>query len=187
MVSIYPLMVVELLLCNMKTKTYLLIFIVAQLYSCAAPKVVSYYDENIDFSEFETFDIVAETDVVAKNTEETDKIEAEILNEMEARGYRFSENADMNVQYRIILEAKTNVQTDRRTTSYYGRRYRYYQTEVNRYSQGILLVEITNARSHKLLWSGSLDLSFNQRSREKKDIGGLIEMVFSKFPVGKKE
>ncbi len=171
----------------MKKRIHLLIFTIALLYSCAAPKVVSYHDENIDFSEFETFDIVAETDVIAKNTEEKNKIEEEILNEMEARGYRFSENGEMNVQYRIILEAKTKVHTDRRTTRYYGRQYRYYQTEVNRYSQGILLVEIINAHTNKLLWSGSLDLSFNQKSREKKDIGGLIEMVFSKFPVEKKE
>ena len=155
------------------------------LYSCAAPKVVSYHDENVNFSEFETFNIATETDVAAQSTEEKDKIEAEILDEMEARGYRFSENGEMNVQYRIILEAKTNVHTDRRTTRYYGRQYRYYQTEVSRYSQGILLVEITDNRTHKLLWSSSLDLSFNQKSREKKDLGGLIEMVFSKFPVAK--
>ncbi len=170
----------------MKKKTHLLIFTIALFYSCAAPKVVSYHDENIDFSEFETFDIVTATDVAAKNTQEKDKIEVEILNEMEARGYRFTENGDMNVQYRIILESKTKVNTDRRTTRYYGRQYRYYQTEVNRYSQGILLVEVTNGSTNKLLWSGSLDLSFNQKSREKKDIGGLVEMVFSKFPVGKK-
>lgn len=185
MASIYPLMGVGLLLYKMVRPKNILIFTVVLLYGCAAPKVVSYHNESIDFSEFETFNIVTEIDVVAKNTEEKDKIEEEILREMEARGYRFSQSAEMNVQYRIILEAKTDVQTNTRTYPYYGRRYRYSQTEVSRYSQGILLVEIMNGTTNRLMWSSSLDLSFNRNSRGKKDIGGLIEMVFTKFPIGK--
>ena len=115
--------------------------------------------------------------------EEKDKLEGAIINEMDSRGFLFAQTPDILIDYQIILGSETRVSSDRQTYPYYGNFYRFNTINVDRYNEGILLVEAK--QNKKILWQGSLDLKYNSRSKKRKDIAELMSLLFDEFPVAK--
>ncbi len=153
------------------------------LVSCGSIKVVSYQTPNTDFSKFSSYNINSNENFSAKNMEEKDKLEGAIINEMDSRGFLFAQKPDIQIDYQIILGSETRVSNDRQIFPYYGNYYRFNTINVDRYNEGILLVEAR--QNKKILWQGSLDLKYNSRSKKRKDIAELIGLLFDEFPVMK--
>lgn len=151
------------------------------LVSCGSIKVVSHQTPNTDFSNYSSYGILSNEKFSANNIKERDKLEGAIINEMDNRGFLFAEKPDLLIDYQIILGAETRVNNDFQTFPFYGSIYRFNTVNVDRYNEGILLIEVR--QSKKVLWQGSLDLKYNSRSKRKKDINELIGLIFNEFPV----
>ena len=149
--------------------------------SCGPVKVVSYQTPNTNFSDYSSYGILSNENFSANNIKERDKLEGAIINEMDNRGFLFAEKPDLLIDYQIIIGAETRVNNDFQTFPYYGGFYRFNTVNVDRYNEGILLIEVRQKK--KILWQGSLDLKYNSRSKRKKDIGELIGVIFNEFPV----
>ena len=156
-------------------------FAVILLISCGPVKVVSYQTPNTDFSKYSTYGILSNEFYSANNIEERDKLESAIINEMDTRDYRFAERPDMMIAYQIILGSETRVRNDQQFMPFFGNFYRFNTVDVDRYNEGILMVEVRHKK--KVLWQGSLDLKYNSRSNRKKNIEELIQLIFQEFPV----
>ncbi|MDN5203983.1 DUF4136 domain-containing protein [Fulvivirgaceae bacterium BMA10] len=147
-------------------------------------KVVTHFDEGVDFGAYATFVLQTNEKFSPRKVEEKDKIENAIVHEMEQRAYKLSYNdPDLEVSYRLILETKNEYRQNYQTNPYNYRYYYYDDTRVRRYSEGILLIEVRDISKRKLIWHGSLNLSFNRgRKSTYKDIDALISLIYDNYP-----
>lgn len=148
--------------------------------SCGSVKVVSYQTPDTDFSAYSSYSILSNEYFSANNIQERDKLESAIINEMDNRGFMFAEKPDLIIGYQIVLGAETRVRNDQQFFPFFGNFYRFNTIDVDRYNEGILMVEVRQKK--KVLWQGSLDLRYNSRSKTKKDIHELIALIFREFP-----
>ena len=146
--------------------------------SCGPIKVVSYQTPNTDFSKYSSYGILSNENFSANNFKERDKLEGAIINEMDKRGFLFAEKPDILIDYQIVLGSETRVRSDPQFFPIYGNFYRF--NNVDRYNEGILLIEVR--QNKKIVWQGSLDLKYNSRSKKKKDIYDLVGLIFNEFP-----
>ena len=149
--------------------------------SCGPVKVVSYQSPNTDFSEYSSYSILSNEYFSAENIEERDKLESAIINEMDNRGFMFAERPDLMVAYQIIVGSETRVRNDQQFFPQFGGFNRFNTVNVDRFNEGILLVEVRQKK--KVLWQGSLDLRYNNRNKVKKDIPELVALIFREFPL----
>ena len=88
-----------------------------------------------------------------------------VRREMEARGYAYDETSpDLRVNFQAAVAERTAVSTMPRSDvtwlwSYRARTYVavpvwYDQTQVSRYTEGTLTVDLVDARSNRLVWTG---------------------------------
>ncbi len=160
----------------------LIVWVIILMSGCGTIKVVSHQTPNTNLSDYETYNIIDNENFSANNMQEKDKLEAAILKEMDSLGYNFQETADLQVNYQIILGSATDIRQDQRFFPYRGNYYRYNTVDVSYYHEGILLIEIKENVSRRIIWQGSLDLKYNRRSKSKKSIQELIGLIFDTFP-----
>ena len=159
---------------------FILGFVQILFISCGPVKVVSYQTPNTDFSQYSSYGILSNENFSANNIKERDKLEGAIINEMDDRGFLFAEKPDLLIDYQIIIGSETRIRNDQQFFPYYGSFYRFNTVNVDRYNEGILLIEVR--QNKKILWQGSLDLKYNSRSKRKKDVHELIGLIFDEFP-----
>src|SRR3546814_16563165 len=84
---------------------------------------------------------------------------------MDARGYVYDEGSpDLRVNFQGIVQEKTNVYSVPRTDyqvfysyrhrSYFAVPFWYDETQVNRYTEGPLTVDLVDAAQNRLVWTG---------------------------------
>ena len=164
--------------------------------ACSTPRVITFYNEKIDFSKYNTFRVVnptSEKEDFSEDAQETlDRLEGAIMDQMEKRGYQLSHSADVLVYYRILIDQQTDYRVDSYPSYYdYYRGYAYYDVRKNQYDQGTLSIELKDAESRKLIWQGTLDLKVKSRSKVSKDeiVDQTIGTIFGQYPfeAGKSE
>src|SRR3546814_7609036 len=85
---------------------------------------------------------------------------------MDARGYVYDEGSpDLRVNFQGIVQEKTNVYSVPRTDyqvfysyrhrSYFAVPFWYDETQVNRYTEGTLTVDLVDAAQNRLVWTGA--------------------------------
>jgi len=87
-------------------RSYLFLFVIV---GCSSPKVVSVYNNNMDFSKYQTYIVHNPLDKDRKDDNDYaayDKLEHAIKNQMNNRGYVNSSIPDIYVSYRFILDPK---------------------------------------------------------------------------------
>ncbi|MEQ6120229.1 DUF4136 domain-containing protein [Reichenbachiella sp. MALMAid0571] len=148
------------------------------LCSCASSKVIQYLDEGSDFKEYHTFKIINfKTDNKEYSNEGNafvDSVETYIANEMQAKGYVPDNKSDLLVRYELISGVESEVNYN--NSNYYrnpGRGYYspfydpyFYGPSSSRHIEGILLLEIKERKTRKLVWQGSLDLKYSKKSSD---------------------
>jgi len=173
----------------------------------AYAQVSSDYDHAINFSQYHTFAWVAPDINVGKNPIYNNpllhqNIEATFGSELVKRGLNEqTSDPDLLVSFHTYTEKKTRPSWNYGSPMYYpyafgwGRGFFPYggfmpyggysnggYAQVP-YTQGTLVVDVTDAHSHQLVWRGVIQGAVDQASRLEKQVAKGIHKVMRDFPV----
>lgn len=127
----------------------------------------------------------------------SERIRADVQREMEARGYRYAaDGADLLVNFQGVVEDKTAVWSVPRTDVqwFYSYRQRSYvavpvwydQTQVSRYREGTLTVDLVDGKRNRMVWTASASAPVPGKSMpaEKRmaELDRAITAIFAKYP-----
>jgi len=170
------------------------------LAACAtSPRVRTDYDRAANFSSYRTYNFTSElgTDRAGYSTLITAHFKRAVSHEMEARGYRLSDdNPDLLVNFFASSRERTDVRSSPRFAwgvGYYGYRrglysaWPLYDRDVDtiHYKVGTASIDVVDARRKQLIWEGTAEGRLTQKMLD--DPGPAIDKavadIFSKYPV----
>lgn len=164
------------------------------LAGCASgPRVFSNEDPTANFTTFRTYGFAAPlgTDRPEYSSLTTEFLRQATSRELEARGYRRSDQPDLLVNFFVNTKEKiTSSQTMSPGFGYYGYRRGYYgvwgdyDTVVTQYTEGTLTVDIVDTSRNQLVWEGTVVGRVREEDRKnlKPVVDSVIAQVFEKFP-----
>ncbi len=171
---------------------------VALVAACATgPRVRTDADPNANFAQYKTWDWYSPIAMEQHgySTWMSDRIKADIEREMQARGYvRAAANPDLKVNFQAAVAERTAVQTIPRTDyawlwSYRARSYVavpvwYDETQVSRYTEGTLTVDLVDARNNRLVWTGDAIGRVLARDAAERaaQIDQAVAAIFARYP-----
>jgi len=160
---------------------------------CSGSKVITMTGPNAKFENYITYRIdhppYPEDSLNNKAVQMKVKIDKIISTHLNSRGYSQTEQADLVISYKLILDNKVDYDQNysysrnRHNPYYFGYGYQdpYYFNE-RAYTEGTLLVEIREDYGNRVVWDGSLDLKYNQSKNKKTDpIANAFEMIFAEY------
>lgn len=147
----------------MRQTCFLLLILI--LTSCGV-SVVKFVNENAKFRSFESFALVGlKGQNVSSSADETEliqRLEEYVANEMTRRGYFEDLNEpDLIVRYEIISGARS---TNPSTNGIY-----YTPPSSRQITESVILVEMTDFQTKKLVWQASLDLTKHTKLTKRRD------------------
>ena len=131
------------------------------------PKIIQYSNEKAHYKDFKTFYLVnsKEDHINSAQSEEVNSLlEPYLMEEMIRRDYRTdANNPDLILRYEII--SSTEVTRNNNQQLYY-----YNPYPINRYNiRAVILLELIDAQTKKLVWQASEDIESSLRRRKEKD------------------
>lgn len=127
----------------------------------------------------------------------SERIRADVQREMESRGYRFvAEGADLLVNFQGVVEDKTAVWSVPRSDVQWFYSYRrrsyvavpvwYDETQVSRYREGTLTVDLVDGKRNRMVWTGAASAPVaGKNTPAEKRMAGIdqaITAIFVKYP-----
>ena len=176
------------------------ILAVAMLAACASgPQVRTDHDPTADFSQYRTWSYYSPIAMEASgySTWISERIKDNVRKEMEARGYRYVESSpDLQVNFQGVVQDKTDVWTMPRSDVqwFYSYRHRSYvavpvwydQTQVSRYREGTLTVDLVDGKRNRMVWTAaaSAPVPGKKMPPEKRmaELDRAIAAIFAKYP-----
>ncbi len=142
--------------------------LLALLAACATgPRISSDSDPRADFSAYRTFAFYSPLAIEREGYASlvSGRMKAAARDEMEARGYRYSEeDPDLWLNINAYMQRRTDVSTipDVDYAYYYSYRHRGYvavpywhdRTTVHRYTEGTMNIDLVDAERNALVWEG---------------------------------
>ena len=166
--------------------------------ACGGNPIRSDYDPTADFSQYETFNFFEDAGPENTNYQSffSKYMVAAITREMQARGYKLSEDPDLLVNFNAILREKTDVRTSPAPMygGYYGYRGGFYdpwmgygyaqETHVSQYTEGTFNIDLVDARKKKLVWEAVGSGRVSQKALEELEqrVNEGVARYFAKFP-----
>ncbi len=171
--------------------------------SCNTIQVDSYYDEGFDFRPLKTYKWMEDRQVITGDERVKNEIMMTMIKElidegMAARGFtRANDKADFLVGYHAAVTAKLDVRT---MNDYYGygvptiagsaygpgwRTSGTVRTQVHRYDQGTLIIDVAEPTKRKLIWRGSATDRVhpgNEQAEKRKNLSEGIAQILENFP-----
>lgn len=178
---------------------FLVISLAALLSACSTrPYVESDYDTTFNFSTVQSYFLMKtpsdEINNQAALSLADQRIQAAIIDQMDARGLtqvKDADSADIRVSYHITTREKTRYNNYNLRVGYGFFRYPFgvgygYDTQVDQYVQGTLLVDAIDPQENRVVWRGSgmkrlSDHWSREQTREK--IADYVSAIFEEFPV----
>lgn len=178
----------------MKTKVSTLFMLLFMLYGHSQTLVSYNKSEDVDFSEFKTYQIysldVKNIPEFEPKKEGLNMLLEEIHKQMVARSYeKVSENPDLviNVGVTITEEVQTRQTDIRDAPRYFGQRNYHWESEeiaIGKYTAGTVTLDIVDTAKNEMIWqavsTGVLD---KKREKNKKKIVRGVQKLFKKYPV----
>lgn len=169
------------------------------LSACASgPSVRTDHDPAVNFGQYRTWAFYQPVAMEQSGYSSwiSERIRTDVRKEMEARGYQYSaEGADLLVNFQGVVEDKTAVWSIPRSDieMFYSYRHRAYvavpvwydETQVSRYKEGTLTVDLVDGKRNRMVWTGSASRpEVSKRTPEKKmaDIDQAVASIFAKYP-----
>ncbi len=161
------------------------------------PRVRTDFDPEADFARYKSWAFYQPIAMEESgySTYLTDRIKADLRNEMASRGYAYDEaSPDLRVNFQGIVEDKTDVYSVPRTDyqvfySYRARRYFavpfwYDETQVRNYREGTLTVDLVDAARNRLVWTGSAIGRVTRKTPQERmqDTDRAIAEIFLRYP-----
>lgn len=165
--------------------------------SCSSLDVVVDQDRAADFTTYKTFNFLPwpehNTEILSDLSKR--RVQAAITNELELRGLKkVDADADLMVNFMIILEKKTGVQA---YTNYYGAGYGgygyyypigygYSQTSYVEYDylRGTGIIDVFDSSNKHLVWQGTgIGTVQENNSNMEKRIKKAIHTILARYPI----
>lgn len=179
---------------HLKTLSALLMLVVFS--SCSSVRVATDYDREANFDNYKTFAFFKPgIDKAEINDLDKRRILRAIEAELMAKGYTKSENPDMLVS--IFTKSNQRVDIYNNAWGYgawgwggyggWGWRYGWNGNQVSTSTEGVLYIDLINAKKKELIWQGSGTGNIDARSVEKKEarIKEFVSEMLMQFPPGK--
>jgi hypothetical protein len=176
----------------------LLLLALAFLASCATgPRITAEADPRADFSQYRTWAFYSPLAVENEGyaTPTTIRMKDAVRAQMNSRGYVYAEeNPDLRVNLNAYMERRTDVTSTPYVDygyyySYRARRYVavpywYDRTDVYRYTEGTLNVDIVDAARNALVWEGiAVGRVANLKPADRDArIDSTIAEIFARYP-----
>lgn len=134
------------------------------LISCS-PKVISYVSERASFSQYNTYYLLnTKKTGSASGDDITPRLEQAIKSNMGYRGYEEDlEMPDLLLRYELISSTRSEVNVTGSPYSYVG------NISYRTFNESILLLELKDRKTDKLVWQASIDMRDHSDIRKKKD------------------
>lgn len=169
------------------------------LAACATgPRISAEADPRVDFSAYRTFAFYSPLAIEREGYASlvSGRMKAAARAEMEARGYRYSEeDPDLWLNINAYMQQRTSVNTVPTVdyAYYYSYRYRGYvavpywndRTTVHRYTEGTMNIDLVDVRRNALVWEGiAVGSVSRQRDAAARDaeIDRTIAAIFGAYP-----
>lgn len=181
------------------TRWLLVLCSILLLAGCATgPRIVAEADPRADFSQYRSFaffsPLAIEPDGYSSAASE--RMKAAARAQMESRGYVYSsDKPDLWVNINAYTERRTDVSTmptvdyayyySYRARGYYAVPYWRDRTDVYRYTEGTLNVDIVDAAQNRLVWEGvAVGRVSSKTTPEKRDasIDSTMSEIFARYP-----
>ena len=162
--------------------------------SCTSVRVATDYDKNANFNDYKTFAFF-KTGIDKAEISDLDKrrilraIEAELL----AKGFTKSENPDMLVSLFTKSREKVNIYNNGwgpygygwGWSPWYWGGYGYGGTSVSTSTEGVLYIDLIDAKKKELVWQG-MGTGYLSKNMEKKEerIKEFVSKIMEKYPPG---
>ncbi|WP_101926375.1 MULTISPECIES: DUF4136 domain-containing protein [Luteimonas] len=169
------------------------------LAGCATgPRITTEADPRADFSAYRTWSFYTPLAIEKEGyeTQTSEVAKAAVRAEMERRGYRYTEaDPDLWVNINAYMERRTDVSSyptvdyayyySYRARGYFAVPYWNERTNVYRYTEGTMNVDLVDAAQKRLVWEGIAvgRVSTNRTPEERAGrINGTIAEIFANYP-----
>jgi len=166
------------------------------LAGCASgPRIRTNQDPAVDLAAFRTYNFEPQlgTDRPGYTSLLSQYLKTATSRELEARGYRRSDDPDMLVNFYVQTREKVQTTTSPSGPSYggyYGYRRGYYdvwggyETRTTQYTEGTLNIDIVDARRRQLAWEGVAVGRVREETLENPQprIDAVVAQIFEQFP-----
>ena len=176
----------------MKNVNYYLLLFVIGFYACSTVRVTTDYESNTVFSSYKTFAFFKKGIDKAKISDlDKRRILKSIEVELEAKGYKKSNNPDVLISIFAKSREKVNVDTRFGYSNfywyppYYGRD----RLRISKQTEGTLFIDIIDRNSKKLVWQGigSGALRAKTGPKKKERIQLFVKEILREFPPERKK
>ena len=171
---------------------------VLALGGCASgPDVRADYDRSADFGKYRTFGFVAQagTDNGDARSLATMMLQNAAAQQMEARGYRRSDNPDLVINFKGKLEEKVDVEST--PAPYYGPGWGYggwygapyggwggTEVTTRRYNVGTLVIDVVDREKRQVVFQGAISGVVTKEMQQNREasINRAVEGIFMQYP-----
>lgn len=175
-------------------KKFFILFLVLATFGCATMKINYDYDRQSDFAAYKTYQLSEESYKLPIQALNRDRVIKAVDNEMAAKGFTKSDNADIIVDVNLAgKEVQTATAT---TTGGYGgyRGYRGYRygggfstTEINydQYTEGTMVISFVDASAKKIVWQGTGTKTLIEDLKAEKreaNINYAVQQIINNYP-----
>ena len=170
-------------------------FIFAVLTSCSGVSVRQDYDVSVDFSDYHTFAWVTVEqpktgDIRVDNQLLDTRIREAVDRTLIAKGYRKITDGSSNLLVAYTLTIRSRLESDTVSTGFGYGGYPYwggvgFETRVREYDEGMLVIDIGDAKQNKLIWRGTGTRRVTAHSDPNKTtdvINKTVGEILAKFP-----
>ena len=162
--------------------------------ACAStPNTYSNVDSAADFTQYKTFGFYKKLATDKENYESTESryLKAATTREMQQRGFTYSEQPDLKINFYIESDEKIRSRQTPTAGGYYGYRGSYYgawggyETQIDQYTEGTLNIDVVDPQTEKLMWEGAIVGKITQDVLENLEaaINEAVLNVYKHFPV----
>ncbi len=181
---------------NVRLRLLLLLFLLASV-GCSQVMVSQDFDKSTVFSNYSSYRWIAlsqppSSDIRTTNPLLHERFRSAIDNALHQKGYFHSEQADFHVGYNYSISTKLQSNSFEPSVGYgYGRFGRYgvvavrSGTDLYQYDQGMLIVDIYDARNKKLIWRGKgtdIAATHPNPDRVTEQVFKLVAAILKQFP-----
>ncbi len=174
----------------------LILMLVSLLAFSCAPKLTvrTDYDHSVDFSHYKTFSLYNYLTIGTVSPLDAERMMQAIRTEMTKKGFTENDShPDLVVNAATVLQDKLTVSAN---TQYYGGLYRpygfwgapragYTDVEAHAYKEGTVVIDLVDARTEKLVWTGTGQADIDKRPKNpEKAIHKVVAKIMEDFPGG---
>ena len=148
--------------------------------SAAAQSVESDYDRSYDFSKLRTFDFAPQTrgpnDPLAINPLNERRVRAALDSQLVAQGFT-RDSTSGKPDFMVVFHAATRNRLNVTDWSYGPGRWGGRRIDVNKYTEGTLVVDVVNGAKKELVWRGTATGTVQPKDADKKIRNAVAKMM----------